>query len=284
MDLRAVRAIANLGNRFFLSILHCLIQPVQFRRHPPANDRARHIGEVAAGCRPWKNVKNDTAMSRQRPASLIVWVTSLFASGHDGVLSDAVTFHQCDIDQFFDTFRGQDFSIQPKLIVTNVRPAQRRVRDGHRRLGGPLGRFDMPDLLGSFDHATLIKWLTSRLKLVAELLQPCSMEKREICRDQDLLDPPLAQQHMDHIHHARFRDSLLFRPSFELRIREHRIDGGLALGPIHFKIAHHQESFSVDLEVDERIGRHEAGCVVEIGIGFAGRNEKSGGIGVVGRH
>ncbi len=105
-------------------------------------------------------------MSRQRAAALIVGIARLLTSGHDGVLGDAVPFHERHIDHFLDPFGCQDLPVQPELIVADGRPAQRCMGDGHRFLGRPLRCLDMPDLFCGFHDTAFIKGLAFRLELI----------------------------------------------------------------------------------------------------------------------
>ena len=67
-------------------------------------------------------------------------------------------------------------------------------------------------------------------------------------------------------------------PPFDLRIREHPIDGRLALRPIHFEIAHHQNPLPLDLQIDKGVRRNKLRGVIEIGIGLAGSDKDRGAL------
>src|SRR5690242_13491006 len=80
MDLHAIRAVFDLGNGFFLGILHRLIELFQFGAWSASDDRSRHVGEIPRGRRPWEHIEDDAPMRRQRPAPFVMRITRLLAA------------------------------------------------------------------------------------------------------------------------------------------------------------------------------------------------------------
>src|SRR5215467_4142392 len=150
------------------------------------------------------------------------------------------------------------------------------MRGRHGRFRGPLGGFDVANFLGCLDDAPLVKRLPLRLNPVTQSLKTDGMAEGKITWHQQLRDPGIMQHHMDDVHTPWFGYTLGFDTSFNFRIRQHPIDGGLAFGPVHFEIAHHQNPFTLDLKINERVRSNELGRVIEVRICFAGSDEDRG--------
>src|SRR5207249_8811696 len=64
VDFGPIRAVANFRDRHFLSILHGLIQTLQFRRGCPSDHGPGHVGEVAglAGARKYRSEEHTSEL------------------------------------------------------------------------------------------------------------------------------------------------------------------------------------------------------------------------------
>ena len=69
---------------------------------------------------------------------------------------------------------------------------------------------------------------------------------------------------MDDVHTSWLGDTLRLGPPFDFRIGEHPIDRRLTLGPVHFEVAHHENPFTLDLEINEGVRSDELGRVIEV--------------------
>ena len=260
VNLLAVRAVFHLRDGFFLRVLHGLIEPLEFGAGHPTYDGPRHIGEVARRGGARKHVEDDAAVSRQWPTAFVVWVAGLLARGDDGMLGDTVALHQRDVDHFLDALRCQRLAVQPEFVLLYGRAMQRGMRRGHSLLCRALSRFDVSNFLCGLYHTPFIERVLLCLYLVAEFLKPAGMAERKIPRHQYFGNPRFVQHGMDHIH--RPRAAFRLRLPFDLRIGEYAIDGRLALRPIHFEIAHHQNPLPFYLQIDKGVRRNKLRRVI----------------------
>src|SRR5262245_9082697 len=253
MDLVSVGTIFNLSDGFFLRILHGVIQLFQLWARPPSYHAPRHVGEIPAGRRSRKHVEDDTAMCRQGAAAYIVRIAGLFPTRDDRMLGDALALHQFHINEFLHSFRRQRCAVEPQLVALDRRSSQGVMRGYDGRFRGSLGGFNMANFLGRLDDAPLVKRFPLRLNPVAQCLKAAGMAEGKITWHQQLRDPDITQHDMDDVHTRWFGDTLGFDSSFNFRVRQHAIDGGLAFGPVHFEITHDQNPFTLDLEINERV-------------------------------
>ena len=84
------------------------------------------------------------------------------------------------------------------------------------------------------------------------------------------------QKNMDDLDRAWLGDALRLCSPFNLRIREHPINGRLALRPIHFEVAHYENPLPFDFQIDKGVRRNELRGVIQIGVDLAGSDEDRG--------
>ena len=135
---------------------------------------------------------------------------------------------------------------------------------GNGVLGRPLRHFDVAHFFGGLDDALFVKRVRFGMHLIAEFLEPRRVAEWKVRWHQHLLDLGVAQHDVDDVDAARRGHAMVPRTALNLGIRQHAIDGGLALRPVHFEIVHDHHALALDLEIDERVRRDELGGVIEV--------------------
>ena len=276
MNPLSIRPIFDFRDGLFLRIQDRLVEPLQFGARGPTHHGPGHVGEIPVGGRTRKHVEDNTTVSRQRPTAFVVWIAGLLARGDDGMLSDTVALHQCHIDQLLHSLRRQRHPSEPQLIPFDRGLTQHVMGGRDRLLGRALGCFDITYFFGRLHNTLLVERVSLRIQLIPQGLELDGMAEGKIRRDQDLRDAGFSQEDMDDLDRTWLGDTLRLGSSFDLRIREHPIDGRLTLCPIHFEIAHHQNPLPFNLQIDKGVRRNKFRGVIQIGVGLAGSDEDRG--------
>jgi hypothetical protein len=191
-----------------------------------------------------------------------VRVAGLLSASDNRMLGNTIAFHQSHIDQFLHSLRRQRYPIEPQLIMIDRGLTQHIVGCRDRLFGRSLGDLDEVDFLGGLHHALFVERVPLRKQLISQGLELDGMAKGKVHGNLNPRDAGLPQQDMDDLDRAWLGDPLRLGPPFDLRIREHPIDGRLALCPIHFEITHHENPFSFNLQIDKGVRRDKLRRVI----------------------
>ena len=210
-------------------------------------------------------------MRPQRAVTGFMRITALTATGHNRVRRIAAETGNRGIDDALHVLGGQTLPAPVKIPVApdatesnHLNPSAHPLLRQTQR-SGQMALFDR-----RLDFARREKWV--RFDDDTQPAQPFRQAEWKVRRHFDGAHTKLAQQFRQQITqfaHAKF----LLTPAQ----RQNPVHGRLPARAINFQIAHHQMPATGDLEVNEGVGREQAGGVKQVGVLLAGGDDEPGG-------
>src|SRR2546425_7193816 len=273
VDGPARRAIADQLDPAELSGEDGVVEPPQLVGGLALDHRPRHVRVIASLGGAGKYVEDDPLVGVDGTRALVVGIHPLLTAGDDGVLGDAVVFHERDVHDLLEVFGGQRAAPVDHLVAADrARPEHVEGRlEG--RLGVPLRLLDGGDLLDRLDHPLGKERVRPRGHPQAALAEAIGQLEREVRGHLDRRDAITLEQQGHRVREARLGPALAGL-ALPLGGRQDLVHPRLGTRAIHLDIGHQEDPLAVDLEIHEGIRGQEPAGVIEVRDGLAGRDDQ----------
>ena len=269
----ARRAGANQLDAAELSGEDGVVEPPQLVGGPALDHGPRHVRVIAGLRGARKYIEDDALVGVDGTRALVVGVHPVLTAGDDGVLGDAVVFHERDVHDLLEVFGGQGAAPVDHLVTADRARPQHVEGRLECRLGVPLRLLDGGDLLDRLDDPLGEEGVRPRGHRQATLAEAIGQLEGEVRGHLDRRDAIALEQQGHRVREARLGPALAGL-ALPLGERQDLVRPRLGARAIHLEVGHQEDLLAADLEIHEGIRGQESASVIEVGVGLAGRDDQ----------